>query len=39
MSKKDSQFQKRVITGAGYTPFSVTEKAVEKKGLFHWGKG
>ena len=30
---------KRAITGAGYTPLSVTEEAVEKKGLFHWGKG
>ena len=29
---------KRVITSAGNTPLSVTEEAVEKKGLFHWGK-
>jgi len=35
----DHEAVKRVITGAGYTPLSVTEKAVEKKGLFHWGKG
>ena len=35
----DHEAVKRAITGAGYTPLSVTEEANEKKGLFHWGKG
>ena len=35
----DHEAVKRAITGAGYTPLSVTEEAVEKKGLFHWDKG
>ena len=30
----DHEAVKRAITGAGYTPLSVTEEAVEKKGLF-----
>ena len=35
----DQEAVKRAITGAGYTPLSVTEEVAEKKGLFHWGKG
>ncbi len=35
----DHEAVKRTIAGVGYTPLSVTEEAVEKKGLFHWGKG
>ena len=38
-ARLDHEAVKRAITGAGYTPLSVTEQAVEKKGLFHWGKG
>jgi len=38
-ARLDHEAVKRAITGAGYTPLSVTEEAVEKKGLFHWGKG
>ena len=34
----DHEAVKRAITGAGYTPLSVNEEAIEKKGLFHWGK-
>ena len=37
-ARLDHEAVKRAITGAGYTPLSVTEEAVEKKGLFHWGK-
>ena len=35
----DHEAVKRAITGAGYTPLSVTEEVNEKKGLFHWDKG
>ena len=38
-ARLDHEAVKRAISGAGYTPLSVTEQAVEKKGLFHWGKG
>ena len=35
----DQEAVRRAITGAGYTPLSIAEEAVEKKSLFHWGKG
>ena len=37
-ARLDHEAVKRAISGAGYTPLSVTEEAVEKKGFFHWGK-
>ena len=38
-ARLDHEAVKRAIADAGYTPLTVTEEAVEKKGLFHWGKG
>ena len=38
-ARLDHEAVKRAISGAGYTPLSVTEEAVENKGLFHLGKG
>ena len=37
--KLDHEAIKRAISGAGYTPKTVTEEAYEKKRLFHFGKG
>ncbi len=37
-NRLDPEAVKRAIKGAGYTPLSVTEEAVDQKGLFHWGK-
>ena len=35
----DREAVKRTITGDGYTPLSVTEETVEKKGFFRFGRG
>lgn len=35
----DHEAVKRAIAGAGYTPLSIAEETVEKKGFFHFGRG
>ena len=35
----DHEAVKRAIAGAGYTPLSIAEETVEKKGFFRFGRG
>ena len=38
-ARLDPEAVKRAIAGAGYTPLSIAEETVEKKGFFHFRRG